>query len=365
MSFTISTQQNLSNIHRQLTHMFNMKNAINKQDIADELEELLTDLKKAPASDEAWQNVKELVRAYSGFLPEKFFQHKGGTNFEAEFSMLIEALASIIVNKGNLEKAIENSTKLISYGKHGVDKIFLDVWTGQMRGTVQNANSLDKLPDYIIEELRKAGQNREVYDVLSRKTNQWVKRYRNYLDLTAKDIKTDVAGTAKNLLNLDLSWNATPKLNKLLQLLTSYNFSLKNYQDLSNIHVGDTNFFKAYSGVLSVLGYNADYIYNSFYRLLGCYRGVQMGSGHSGHGVIEHTGHIQTVYELIGMGIIYARGADRVDFIVINNPNGGINVFSTDYLAYEALSNRNNIIKMSSKRNSLGGGAVTISLKNN
>ena len=364
MEFTISTQQNLFSIHNKLTAMFNMNNAISKQYIADELEELLTDLKLADASDEAWQNVKRMVQAYSGFLPEKFFYHKGGTNFEAEFSLLIEALASVIVNKGKIDKAVSEATKLVSYGKNGVDKIYLDVWTGQQRGTVQNANNLDKLPDYIIDELRRAGQNKEVYDVLSRRTNQWRKKYRNYLDLTAKDIKTDVSGVAKNLLNLDLSWNASPKLNKLLSLLTSYNFSLKNYQDLSNVHVGDTNFFKAYSGVLSVLGYSADYIYNSFYRLLGCYRGVQMGSGHSGHGVIEHTGHIQTVYELIGMGIIYARGADRVDFIVINNPNGGINVFSTDYLAYEALSNRNSIINVSSKRNSLGGGAVTISLKN-
>ena len=363
---TLPTSQHMQSVHNQLLRRFSKKSS-QMAKYAQEIQTYLDEIKNGGPESE-WNLIKDKMAKIANFRSaENLFRHQGGTEFEVELTALLEALSSYYFNgaNSNVKSMAEyTTTKKGNRRKSGISSNY---HTGGLTGTIQLTNDdfINAPDNFLYLMMQGKGVKDPVNAYVEAKKQQ---KWRSFIDLSARQIKTDVAGSKMGLQYM-LEWKQTDKFTRLLSLLGSFNFSLKNYSSLGTmwetVHLGNTNTFKAYAGVLGALGYSNNEIYNSFYRAVNCFQSIPINASHSKHGVSLHMGHIQTIYEMIGMGLYYLDknglyAADNADFLIINDySKNGIMVLSTDALAIQVLHGFNKNINIGT-RNFFGGGAVTI-----
>lgn len=362
-SHTIPTNAHLYNVHRQLMARYAITRN-KKAQIAKEIEYYLNLIKNGQGQDPIWGRIREMTALMLNVRTNNLFHtfekdakalgfSNSGEAFEKEFAQMIDAM---------MKEYAKSLGESISKGYLQQD-FTIDIMTGKVKGNVQTRDG-KTMADMI--DLNKFDQVAKEHNIFLRDKKGNILydkygnvRYKNLASAEAKDIKTDVRGKNLAHLTLNIDWNTTNEFERFLKILTNYSFSLKNYDARTEwwekIDLGDTNTFKAYAGVLSDLGYSAEVIENSFWRAYGCYN-----ARHS-HGVAEHMGHIQSIYELIGLGLVFANNQkERVDFLIINAKDAkSIFVQSTDAVAWDVLNDISNT--SIGKRNVFGGGSVSIS----
>lgn len=155
----------------------------------------------------------------------------------------------------------------------------------------------------------------------------------------ARSGKVDVNG----LSIVDITANLNPLWADLYQTFSGCTFSVKNYSSYFtnqlNIHLGNTDYYKALYGVLSSLdGYDQKTIDKIIYSGLNSYLKSQNNT------VALHFYHLRFIYELTGVGLYDQQGdpISGVDFLIYNDPGSdAIFVRSTaDLIAQELENNR-------------------------
>ena len=104
--------------------------------------------------------------------------------------------------------------------------------------------------------------------------------------------------------------DAGPLTKKALNIINRSKLSLKNYQSEWDIHLGNTDAWKAFSTPLLALGKNSKDILDAFIApdLKQFSKDKQT--------LNAHINHVRFVYELSGLG-----QETEADFILINKPN--------------------------------------------
>ena len=231
--------------------------------------------------------------------------------------------------------------------------------------------NIANFPDAVVKDiLHRVGQAQE--RIVQNKKGELKISHRNYLDLSAKQGHVDIKGTGASMI-IPLELQFGDAFMRLAQILTNYNFSVKNYRSSGynnlweEIKIDTTNPYKAYATVLANLGYEISEINSSFERLYYCNYALSVkgNSSHSSHGVALHMGHIQSVYGLMGEGLLNPASKDQqVDFIIINDPTSNqIYVESAANLVYEVLRGVSKSVYLDrmSHINVFGSGGVRIS----
>lgn len=171
------------------------------------------------------------------------------------------------------------------------------------------------------------------------------KSTKHYTGPVARAIKTDVRGTSQITVDSALNEN----WNLLFQLFKGKTFTVKNYssyhKDRLDIHLGDSDYFKAIYGILSDLGYSQDYIEKVIFS---GFNSIKRNS--SGTKVHEHFYHMRFIYELQGVGLYDSEGIpiSGTDFLIYNDPGSkNIYVRSTAQMILDELE--------LAKKSALGG----------
>lgn len=165
--------------------------------------------------------------------------------------------------------------------------------------------------------------------------------------------KIDVSGINAQLI---ISKNVHANMQRLAALLQGANFTVKNYKSKRyskkleqkyqvspgqmKIKLGDTELFKAVTGVLAEVGADYDPQFRFFYR--GANTIVLNSHGFSGLAQ-EHWGHIKIIYELRGSGLMDSNGnLTKADYIIWNDPDtDNIAVADTGTLLMNIIQKRN------------------------
>lgn len=154
----------------------------------------------------------------------------------------------------------------------------------------------------------------------------------------ARSGKVDVNG----LSIVDITADLNPLWSDLYQTFSGCTFSVKNYSSYFtnslNIHLGNTDYYKALYGSLSSLGYDQKTIDKIIFSGLNSYAKSQNNT------VALHFYHLRFIYELTGVGLYDQAGEpiSGVDFLIYNDPSSdAIFVRSTaDLIAQELENNR-------------------------
>ena len=142
--------------------------------------------------------------------------------------------------------------------------------------------------------------------------------------------------------------NVPERLQKILQNKTR--ISLKNYSDLSNIHLGSSTLYRQVSSVMRYLNpLTPKYEINKVIDLM-----HQPDFSH-------HAQHITGIYELAGPGLkVAGEQVSAVDYLVARDPTGHFRVESTKYLIAALLG----VAKNAPMRFKFSNGSVSINLLN-
>lgn len=255
----------------------------------------------------------------------QFFNRSHGTKtvfggddiFEEEFAAVIAA--------------IEAKAQGASYGSEQGIKMTYDIISGKLVGN-QSANI--KLEHELSEIAKETITG--MMENLGRKipANAAPPPERMYEKPVARSGKIDVNGTSE----LEIAANLNPIVERLFTIFKGRTFSLKNYSSYYtkslNIHLGNTDFFKAIYAVLSSIGYGQDYIEKVIYSGLN-----RLGWGDTDTGL--HFYHMRYVYELTGIGLYDSEGEpiSGVDFLIYNDPyTENIFVRSTAQMIFDELN---------------------------
>jgi len=155
--------------------------------------------------------------------------------------------------------------------------------------------------------------------------------------------KIDVKGYSKTLeISKDLPFN----IQRLMELMKDATFTAKNYKtfrkngrislDELNLHLGNTNLYKAITGALSEIGAGHKQQQSFFYRGANTY----LGNVHElGEKVATHFGHMRIIYELRGSGLLDESGhVSTAKYLIYNDPTSdAVFVKDTASLLYELI----------------------------
>lgn len=250
------------------------------------------------------------------------FTQKGGNALEADLSIAIEAVYAKTLN---ISRTKNNNAQYIVGAKTGA------VLEGVVTEKVQQ----------VLKDL-----NRETKTFLSQDAQK-------AMGLTTfKPLNVQVQQKVDNQGGFfTISFSPTTYLEKIMVLLNEATFSAKNYSSVGknqekldeispNLKIGNSNPYRAYSGALSSLGYDAEAISSTFvaaYQALDDYQMIK-----------QHIYHLRFIYELSGAGIVLNDGtlAKEVKYLVYNDPSGS-NIFveSVAKIIYEILNDKDNKIQ--------------------
>ena len=141
--------------------------------------------------------------------------------------------------------------------------------------------------------------------------------------------KIDVRGYSKTL---EISLDTPVKIARLMELMKDATFSAKNYRsyrkgnyidiDEIGLHLGNTNLYKAVTGVLSEIGAGRKQQNSFFYRGAYTYLGNKHGLEEE---VAAHFGHMRLIYELRGSGLLDETGhVLPVKYLIYNDPSSDV-----------------------------------------
>lgn len=226
-----------------------------------------------------------------------------------------EELAAVL---SVIEKEATGST--IGIGGRLVGGQWANVLAGEVSKDVQKI-----MTEYV------NGMARRVNNKPHKENKHWTKP-------TARSGKVDVNG----LSTVEVVSELNPLWAELYQVFSGCTFSVKNYSSYFtnslNIHLGNTDYYKALYGSLSNLGYDQENIDKIIYSGLNSYKKSQNKT------VALHFYHLRFIYELTGVGLYDQEGQpiSGVDFLIYNDPGSdAIFVRSTaDLIAQELENNR-------------------------
>lgn len=175
--------------------------------------------------------------------------------------------------------------------------------------------------------------NKYVESITKRISNTENQKERHWVKPVARSGKVDVNGITP----VDVSAELNPKWEQLYKLFSGCTFSVKNYSSYYtkslDIHLGNTDIYKALYGVLSKVIGDSNEI-NSI-----IHAGLRSYDASGNKTVATHFYHMRYIYELTGVGLYDENGypISGVDFLIYNDPNSdAIFVRSTaDMIAQE------------------------------
>lgn len=150
-----------------------------------------------------------------------------------------------------------------------------------------------------------------------RRINNTTDQNKHWTKPVARSGKVDVEGLTK----MDITAELNPAWTDLYHLFSGCTFSVKNYSSFFtkslNIHLGNTDVYKALYGSLSALSYDNDEI-NSIISA-----GLHSYENSGNQTVANHFYHLRFIYELTGVGLYDSEGEpiSGVDFLIYNDPN--------------------------------------------
>lgn len=369
---TQSSQEHFGNVHGKLIKEFS-RDAYKNDAIAKKATRILNQIKNLEGANanEYYMLQQELTKFFNfdesrQANPYKrlFRRHAGknaqktGEYFEKEMAGLRQLLINMALKR--LEKNII-TTQGYSYNNGNKVYVNLDFETGKIQASPKSNKGIDVI--HFLEG-----------DILKQEDLETVMNYakkhfgkpaiENLIVTQMKQTKSDMHGGIGTA-GFDIEWDLGNDAEWLGWFLSHYNFSLKNYKDITDVHLGDTNPYRAYFSVLSKLGYDGELIHNSFLRAFCCYINStgMTKKNHKPHQkyIKVHMGHIQSTYELIGMGLQTTQGwQDHADFIIINEHSGNnIQVISTSKLMLDTISKDRGAISV--KGNPFSGSSVSMS----
>ena len=153
----------------------------------------------------------------------------------------------------------------------------------------------------------------------------------------AKQQKSDV------VVNVDISTQVKPEYQKIMSLFNNNNFSLKNYISGTNkgvsVSLGNTNPLKSIVGTLIDLGATQSVAIKAFYAATSVY--AREDNSPMGQELAYHIYMMRSYYELTGAGLmINNEPISKVDFLIVNKPDGIIKVVSTKEIMLDILNNK-------------------------
>lgn len=304
---------------------------------------------------------------------EIFFQNlknyvsKNGNNKEnivnnAMYDVLIQRLEEIEARRG---------------GHHKIHTLFTRTGTGREAGFQFEEDlgdvvqaMLELAIDKHLDELRDSIVIGDVKGTTGGIVNQKVAKILEEVDKTSKaklksgekppytlvDVygKIDVGGLK---LELNIDGNPTTEFERIASLLNEATFSAKSYRSISgygeaqkmldeirpDLHLGNSNPFRAISGVLGDYGASMPTIQSAF-----CASWNDWKNGNTLTG--RYIYHMRFMYELSGIGILNRtssgglESAGLVKFFIYNDPTGtGIFVASTAEIIYQVMMDESNI----------------------
>lgn len=213
---------------------------------------------------------------------------------------------------------------------YGGDDIFEEEFAAaltviEQQATGRSINISDKLvggqaANILIDEIGKDVEkfmNKYVEGVTKRINSSGEKKDTHWTKPVARSGKVDVNGISP----IEITAELNPLWERLYRLFSGCTFSVKNYSSYFkqslDIHLGNTDVYKALYSVLSQTGYSADEI-NSI-----IHAGLRSYDASGNKTVATHFYHMRYIYELTGIGLYDKNGEpiSGVDFLIYNDPN--------------------------------------------
>lgn len=266
--------------------------------------------------------------------------------------LIDESLAILNANRKGNRRLSGNELFHRAHGtstSYGGDDIFeeelaaaLTVIEQRATGTTQGIRSRlvggDSTNIKLTEEI-----NKDIEKIMNQYVNGVTKRINNksadnkqWTKPVARSGKVDVNG----LTTVSIEAKLNPLWDELYRLFAGCTFSVKNYSSYFtkslNIHLGNTDYYKALYGVLSDLNYDQ----NAADAII--YSGLKSYAASNNKSVALHFYHLRFVYELTGAGLYDKDGpVSGVDFLIYNDPGSdAIFVRSTADLIAQELSKK-------------------------
>lgn len=313
------------------------------------------------------QKIENFLRLFKKAAKNPKSEIEEGLNEEVQ-----EILDMALKNQSKMRKRKLTSTKQFFHRSHtntktskGFDDIFEEEFAALMQAfldkTMGQGSAIKVMAHEEINtplfEMFNAGSSssREFMNHYQEKVKKIVKenavdtRNEMFTGVEFKSGKTDIRIEGFNIEGV-VSTNLRPEWQEVIPLLQNANFSLKNYSSSEwtgpkghqtlitelggDIHLGNTNVYKAITSALISLGVNFEDTQSVFYR--GYWGTVKYGRQHS------HLYHLRFLYELSGAGAITKDGkaATNVNYLIFNDPmSDNIYVKSVAELISDMLEN--------------------------
>ena len=239
---------------------------------------------------ERFQQVLGVSSKYTQVFRSEHKWYRGRTDFDDIVEGELNALLQVMAEKATGVKNINLGQKIVGAETATVD--------------------LDELSSEIIDQL--------VNNIQEKISKKQTSKIIDEIQVTARSGKTDVTGYSKELM---VGANIVPNFENFMNLFTGVNFSIKNYKGDSQyqIHLGNTNPFKAMYGSLTDLGYDPK-------SAVHVYSHSKMSYKKNANVISRNNDifHLRFMYELTGSGLIDAetrKPLNSVDFLIYNDPS--------------------------------------------
>lgn len=334
---TLSTSRFLENVvHPSLYKK--ISNFDSHKDDGVFLESFLNDLKRALEKGNEDNNILQIIALrLNSLIGDNLFvstSQKGeetGKKLEQDFEALMLSMASVLSSKiandfFNGNQAIKNIKEIKqTYNLGGI---------GSLGASINiNVNGQKQPISYYKQQLMDANKRH-------------IGNYDSYLHslYIEKFGKIDFDGSRFSV-GVDIDYYESQRLLRAFNILKNAKISLKNSKNLRQIKLGQTNPFKMYVSVISaVTNLSYDQIYAQYARMRNCY---DFHRNEHGQMVEKHLGHIYSVYELIGLGLVDSAGNSQVvDYLIVNDSSsssGLIKVLTTKEIVHDYIGNSSNI----------------------
>lgn len=225
----------------------------------------------------------------------------------------LNALLQVVAEKATKNKNIDLGQKIV-----GSEDAFID---------------FDELETGLIDGVSNSLQGKI--------SNKKISKILSNIKVDSRSGKTDVKGYNRNLV---ISADIDKNFEDFINLFTGVNFSVKNYKGNSKyeIHLGESNPFKAMYGSLTDLGYDKKTSVHIYSHSMASYEKAK-GTIHRNNDIY----HLRFMYELTGAGLFTMinnekQKIDAVDFLIYNDPTSDkIFVKSTKQMILQQLNDKN------------------------
>ena len=331
-----NTYQYYQEVHKKMQSLYNNSSKDEKQ--AKELQSFLHTIKflgrhEQPgkglvnqAALQIWQEAQKM----SGLTTNSILNRAGGQNLEDDLTNIILATVPNKIRE-QIRKNINIGNKHVNIG-------------AKYNNTIDNIELLqDEDIVYIMRDIR---PDLKTYE----KTNQ-----NNIIKIRSTQGKIDVTGPGTIGMELSFEFDS-PELKKYYNLLSNATFTAKNYAsestsynkhfgtfqrdldaDFPNLHLGNSDPYKAIFSSLQFLGYPSVIIKSAFFAAYWSLRYKNEFSDDIG----THIWHLRFAYELTGRGSFYS----DINFSLLNNIGAKFLIYNDPASDFISVVSTNKLVK--------------------